>query len=247
MEADWQFYPAPRGGHQAFVFFDQAYAASADTDARPYSLKIRAQLKRPAPDGFPGEDEHADLAVLQQSLIASIAALDGVMVGRITHDGVRVFYFYVNFLRDTASDIVRSVGVATRYDLKFMHRVDRNKRDYWGEVHPQPDDLQVIADMRVLDSMEAKGDVQDAVRGITHRVRMVNEAVARDFAAWANSAGYRVDTLEVLDTGAVTVEFVHAGTLLMLDITRHTVAISRAARERRGEYIGWQAPIQPQD
>ncbi|CAN5233022.1 hypothetical protein BH09PSE6_BH09PSE6_01600 [soil metagenome] len=101
--------------------------------------------------------------------------------------------------------------------------------------------------MRVLDGMEAKGDAQAAVRGITHRARMVNEAVARDFAAWADSSGYRVDTLEVLDTGAVIVEFVHAGTLLMLDITRHTVAIARAARERRGEYIGWQAPIQRQD
>ncbi|CAN5232972.1 hypothetical protein BH09PSE6_BH09PSE6_01590 [soil metagenome] len=126
MEADWQFYPAPRGGHQAFVFFDQAYAAMADTDARPFSLKIRAQLKRPAPNGLPLEDEHADLARLQQSLIASIAALDGLMVGRITHDGARVFYFYVDFLREPASEIVRSVSASTLYDLKFMHRMDRN-------------------------------------------------------------------------------------------------------------------------
>jgi hypothetical protein len=56
--------------------------------------------------------------------------------------------------------------------------------------------------------------------------------------------GYRVDRVEALEDGRSVVEFVHAGTMQLPDISRHSVAINRAARELQGSYDGWEARVQ---
>ena len=240
----WGTFPARMGDHQAFISFNHSFAEVAENDPRTSLLSVRVALAHPTPDGLPSGDEFADLTKIEDLLDAAVIAKNGVQVGRVTVDGNQDFLFYVPFDEEAAAEIVDSLAEQTTYALQYAYQDDPDKETYWRTLYPTADDWQLMRDMRVLDALRQKGDVSDTSRRVMHWAYFPEPSDAHQFADWAESRGYLVESVAPTEDGKSAVRFAHEGTMALADVTRHTLAINREVRSLGGEYDGWETSVE---
>lgn len=240
----WGTFPARMGDHQAFISFNHGFAEIAKSDPRTSLLSVRVALADPTPEGLPGSDEFAGLAQVEDLLDAAVAAKNGVQVGRITVDGNQDFLFYVPFDEEAAAEIVDSLAERTTYALQYAYQDDPDKETYWRTLYPTDDDWQLMRDMRVLEALRRQGDVSDVSRRVIHWAYFPEPSDAHQFADWAESKGYLVESVAPTEDGKSAVRFAHQGTTALADITRHTLEINTEARALGGEYDGWETSVE---
>ncbi|MGR3907682.1 DUF695 domain-containing protein [Burkholderia sp. SR8] len=240
----WGTFPARMGDHQAFISFNHGFAEIAKSDPRTSLLSVRVALADPTPEGLPGSDEFAGLAQVEDLLDAAVAAKNGVQVGRITVDGNQDFLFYVPFDEEAAAEIVDSLAERTTYALQYAYQDDPDKETYWRTLYPTDDDWQLMRDMRVLEALRRQGDVSDVSRRVMHWAYFPEPSDAHQFADWAESKGYLVESVAPTEDGKSAVRFAHQGTTALADITRHTLEINTEARALGGEYDGWETSVE---
>lgn len=243
MSDEWYFFPCQMGDHRASIFYDHGIRESIDRLAPPQLLRVRVKLERPTPDGLSSSEEYERLCALEDELQAAVSAVGGLYVGRITVDGHRTLHVFTGETEAAWAHRLAALGERHRYALQFSLEPDPERTGYWRELFPTDDDWQVIQDLQVLQSLERHGDDATAVRRIEHWAHFASDAAARDFAAWAQARGYRVGATTTTDDGRHSLRFAHEGTVLLPDITAHTIALRRKAAELGGDYDGWETPV----
>ena len=243
----WEVFPAQMGEHRAFISFNSTFAEVAEQDTRTFLLRVRVEFKHPTPEGMPGEDEFQELKKVEDLLATAIAAGGGIQVGRLTVRGHRHFYFYVAFGEESAQEIADAVSPQTAYELAYAYQQDAEKEGYWKYLYPTADDWQVIRDLRVLDVLKEKGDINSVSRQVAHWAYFPERESAQQFADWARESAYEVNAIAATDDNKTVVRFARKGTMELEDITHHTIAINRKVRELGGDYDGWETTIERGD
>lgn len=77
-----------------------------------------------------------------------------------------------------------------------------------------------------------------------HWAYFADPSDAHQFADWAEANGYLVESVAPTEDGQSAVRFAHEGTMMLADITRHTLAIDREARAFAGRYDGWETSVE---
>lgn len=241
----WDTFPAQMAEPPAWVSYNKSYAEIAKQDPRATLLKARLKFKRPTPQGMPTREEFPDVSRVEDLLDEAITAAGGVEVGRRTLSGFRDYYFYVGFPQEKAKTIAETVTAKTAYPLELSLQPDPEKRGYWKDLYPTADDEQVIGDLSVLESLRERGDVNSIRRVVAHWAYFPAKPQAQQFADWANTNFYKINSVEATeDKKMVVVRFSHEGTMVLEDITRHTIAINRKAVQLGGNYDGWETSIE---
>ena len=101
----------------------------------------------------------------------------------------------------------------------------------------------MIKDLRVLDALRAQGDDEHASREVSHWAYFPDRQAADRFADWLTAGGYRVSGVEQRSV-QTEVRFTHVGTMVLEDITHHTINIGRKASELNGDYDGWETSVE---
>src|SRR5215831_4763650 len=237
----WHTFPAQMGEHRAFITFNEAYAREADSDSRDVLLRVRAEIKRPNATGMPTDEEFPNLAALDEKLKNQFGPGSGSYVGKVTVNGRRHFFFYVTCSEETASQAIERISKETTYNLAYSYEKDAAKEGYWRDLYPTPDDWQMIRDLQVLDALREQGDNAEKSREVTHWAYFRDSSAARLFSDWAVAAGYAVPERQSSEGGGESkMRFIHRGTMVLEDITHHSITISRKVRELGGEYDGWE-------
>jgi hypothetical protein len=245
MEDIWHMFPAQMGDHRAFITYNHGYSEIAKNDHRNFLLVVRVKFKNPKSNGMPTDEEFPALSDIDEKLEESLTKKGAVYVGRITVDGYRYFYFYLDFPKEIASEAVSIVSTGTSYKLQSVYREDSAKDTYWKDIYPNSDSWQVIQDMRVLDSLEDEGDKPDKPREVIHWAYFPDMKTANHFGEWVKSNPYTLISIEFTDDeGKVGVHFSHIGTMVMEDITHHTIGINRKVTEMKGDYDGWETSVE---
>ncbi|WP_426395234.1 DUF695 domain-containing protein [Ralstonia sp. R-29] len=239
----WETFPAQMGDHRAFIAFNGSYAEIARTDPRTSLFRVRLEFKHPTAEGMPPEDEFPELRNVLNLLTTGVVAEGGIHVGRVTAKGYRHFYFYVALPEEKVLDLFDSVAAQTPYELAYAYQEDPEKDGYWKNLYPTADDWQVIRDIRVLDALKDKGDISNVSRPVSHWAYFPTPQEAQQFADWARTNAYQVDS--VAPTGdKVEVRFTHEATMELEDITYHTIIINRKTKALGGDYDGWETSVE---
>lgn len=241
----WHTFPTQMGDHLAFITYNESYSNIAETDKRDYLLKIRVEIKKPTPTGMPTDAEFPALSALDEKLDDGLGKKGAVYVGRNTTEGHRYFYYYVDFSEQLASDTIELASKNTAYKPQYAYEHDPEKGGYWDELYPTDDDRQVIEDLKVLDVLKANGDKEEMQREIFHWAYFPDMKIANSFVEWTKSNNYKfIDTGLTNDKKSAKVHFSHVGTMSLRDITSHTIAINRKAKEMKGDYDGWETSVE---
>lgn len=231
----WNTFPAQMGDHLAFISYNDSYKTVAPADSRLFSLKIRLKIKNPTTGGMPTDEEFLALSTIDKTLEGLLEEKGAVYVGRIAVDGHRYFHYYVDFAEEVASETTAIVSKQTLYELQYAYEEDSEKKAYW----------QVIRDMKVLEALRKEGDLETLSREVLHWAYFTELNDASTFTKWLETEGYRVISVKKTEDGAqMEVHFSHHGTMMLQDITHHTIMLKRKAKDLNGDYDGWETSVE---
>lgn len=243
MSDDWHFYPCTMGTDRAFIFFD--YGIRESIDLAPKQLAVlRLKYKTPNENGLPTNAEFPPVSTIEDRLVPFSEKHGGYFVGRITVQGHRYFYVYLNDV-SPLEGFAGEISADFDYQIEFSMRDDAKHEGYWNELFPTDDDWQVIMDLQVLENLEKHGDDGSTLRIVEHWSYFSDEHSANAFVQWAvaDRFTYQPQYSGSEDDGRRCIRLSHTGTLNLDDITSHTIALRRKASELGGEYDGWEVPV----
>jgi hypothetical protein len=244
MSDKWDFYFCTMGESLASIFLNFGVNDRID-QAPPNLVRICLHYKNPDDRGMPPGDEHEAVKVIEEQL-SNLAEDNGDWyVGRVTVDGCRYFYIYSERSAHEWNTAINDLAKDSDYQIDAEFFEDMDHDHYKEKLYPGPDDLQVLGDMKVIKALKERGDDPEISRVVDHWIYFENKAAAADFIIWAEGDRFTEKPENSCDTDSgYCVRLVHQGTMLLNDITSHTIALNRKATEYGGEYDGWETQVQ---
>jgi hypothetical protein len=245
-EDAWRMYFADMGGLPASIVFNDGISARINDLPLVHAMKIRLPLKMPRGDGLTTSEESAAINALDEQFDEIIMRHGGEYLGRVTNNGARWVLALIAPAPRELETALQAVAAEAGYAPEIHVEQDPGKAVYWQDLYPSEDDRQVMVDMEVQRALIERGDRPEKIREIEHWSYFQEETAARAFAGWASDAGYADVSAEPPAEGGPPlwcVRMKHHGTLQLNDISGHSLAISRNAREGGGQYDGWESPL----
>ncbi len=245
---NWGLYFSNMGGHVALTAFDDGISQEIGDIKLPNSIKVKLYLNDVLDDGMPTREEGERLTLIGPHVENAISEHGGLFLGRVTTNTVR---WNIGLAPNNTDAIEQALQQASeehsfRYDI-FVDS-DPSKTAYWEDLFPTDDDRQVMADMEVKQALSDRGDNQYAERPVEHWSYFDSKEQADQFAKWGIENGYEDAEVFRQKDGLFAptkwlVRFKHQGTMLLNDITHHTIKLSKQARQFGGVYDGWETPV----
>lgn len=232
------------GNDQAFIFVDVGVSESISN--APESLaKLRLTYKNPRPDGLPTREEYEPVKKVEDSLGDFAEKNEDWYVGRVTVGGYRIFYTYTDRDEGDWKEFIEKLSEKSGYEIRLSFKEDRDHTGYHEDLYPTDADWQVIKDLKVIETLNERGDDGKESRRIDHWLYFPNKQSAADFLIWAESNGFTEDSEHShnTDDGEYCVRLYHRGTVTLSDITNHTIRLQAKAKEHGGNYDGWETPV----
>jgi len=244
---EWDFYFARVNDAISSIFVDLGIRTEVPVETRPWLLWVWVQLQAAKPDGLATNEEARRLNEIGEALDSTISATCGAqLVGRITGNGRREFYFYAA----EPGELTASVAAAMKTFSEYKYETGSTFQPEWEQylmLYPSETNLERMQNRRVLEALAEEGDAHEIPRKVDHWLYFGDEAsraacretlVAIDFAVEdeamveedAGDLPYalvvsRVDSVDKHSINGVTLELV------------------RLAGENRGDYEGWGCPV----
>ncbi|ABI76357.1 conserved hypothetical protein [Hyphomonas neptunium ATCC 15444] len=242
----WRAYFADMGGQPAAIVFNDGIAGRVNDLALVHAMKIRVPLKAPRADGLNTKEEAGLLGRLDEQLAGIITGCGGEYLGRVTNNGARWLLALIPPYPQELEAALHAAAAAEGYAPEIHVEQDPAKAIYWQDLYPSEDDRQVMVDMEVQAVLRERGDLPEKSRQIGHWIYFRDEAPAQRFAGWAEENKYQnIAVTPPAEDGPPLwrVRMSHQGTLRLEDISGHSLAIGRQAREAGGQYDGWESPV----
>lgn len=228
--------------------FDDGISERVDEIDLPNSIKVKVFLNEVRDDGLPTSEEGERLMQIGPAVEEAISQNGGLFLGRVTTNSVR---WNVGLAPEDTSAIKQALfQEGEKHDFRYEVLVDRDpsKSVYWEDLYPTDDDRQVMGDMEVKRALDERGDDQYAERPIDHWVYFDKRDDAQRFAEWSRQEGYLEIEIVRQKNGILArtkwlIRMNHRGTMLLNDITHHTIKLSNQARDHGGTYDGWETQV----
>ena len=246
MSDHWEFFPCQMGENKAFIFYDHGIKDRINEMDLPVSARISVPFRAPREDGLPTDDEFDALTTLEDELAREIAKLGGAYVGRISVDGERYFYTYVDATAAQMDALAAKLTVTTGYPAKAAVTEDPEKGAYWNSLYPTRDDWRLIQDLRVIEKLQEEGDALDKTRKVDHLAYFDTMRGADKFKAWLEAEGFNVDWVSKpeADEDLLGISFSHVCRPILGDVTHHTHKLFNKVEELGGKYNGWGTTVE---
>lgn len=250
---DWSQYYASVNDSPASYIFDDGLSKFIDDAPQTHALKIEIRLNSVREDGLPAPDEWTKLNTLIDEFEARIRKENGLILGYATYSGHRwlVALVYEDYNNQLRGDL-GMIATANAYSIDLIYEEDSDKSAYWLDLYPDEDSRRVLNDGLVLNSLAENGDDPEAVRPVNHWSYFEDKTTALEFSTYLASEGYEGVEISKHKDGIFSkprwvVRSRHEGTMLLNDITSHTLKHDRKARSLMGDYDGWEALIVRRD
>ncbi|MBK1790254.1 DUF695 domain-containing protein [Persicirhabdus sediminis] len=240
----WNFFPCAMGDDQAYIYLNTGISESIHT--QPSMLaRLRLSYKAPREDGLPTNEEFEPVSAIEDQIEAFAKEAHDCYVGRGTVGGHRIFYVYTNRDEESWLQFIRMLKSESGYQIQLAYERDPAHKGYHEELYPTEDDWQVIRDLRVLENLASHGDDGSVPRQVDHWIYFENQSASLDFLSWAKNAQYTEEpgNSHQAEDGRYCVRVSHHGSLMIGDISSHSISLSHKSKEYGGEYDGWETQV----
>lgn len=238
MAEDWNFYFSRVDGNLASVFVDLSFGAEHVDPARPAAVWLSVEMRGPRADGLSDNSEVEQLFAIGDALDAVAKAQDALFVGRVTHAGLRDFYFYASPAAQGPLQEALNAAMAGFAPYHFESGVleDPEWSVYRTFLFPDAFGMQQIRDNAVLNQLAINNDDPAKVRPVDFDFALPDAQAADALVAWAKAQGFRATGREV-QAGGVVIYLQLDQTLL--DIRADLNALYDKAWQLKGQVTGW--------
>ena len=248
MSDDWDFYFARVNGAVSSIFLDLGLRPDVPLEKRPWLLWVFVDMQSPSTDGLSTQEEAPTLHAIGESLDALVSPTCGAqLVGRITGAGRREFYFYGEQPGPLDESVRNAMKNFPDYQFECGSTLEPDWDQYLGLLYPSDSNLQRMFNRRVLESLEAHGDVHETARQVDHWLEFPNEAARAACRDTLVAIEFRVEDEFLGDEPDD--EMPHTLVVSRVDsVDSHTIngitlELARLAQEHGGRYDGWESPV----
>jgi hypothetical protein len=245
MSDNWEIYPCTMGEHLTWISFDRGLAQEIEHIVPQTCLRLRIVLREPSPKGMPGKSEFDVLNQFEDTLVPFIEERGGLYAGRITTQGHRHFVCYAEISTADLQAFCDRQTAELGYAIATSRRHDPDRRAYWDDLYPKPDDDSLIQDMKVFEALRSNGDGCEHPRRIDHWAYFPDRKAAGQFSAWIAEQGFTVERIERSNETAnpYQIRFHRTDTPCAGDFTNANILLRRKAKDLNGTYDGWETII----
>src|SRR5215469_2591240 len=192
VESDWDFYFCRVNGVLSSIMLNLAANRHAPLAEKPWLLWVWVLMRSPRGDGLSSDGEAPKLYEIEDTLSGLVSESGAELLGRITGDGRREFYFYSpnSGTLDVAVDRARRAFPDYIFECGTQH--DPDWRQYRDVLYPSDVDMQRIHNRRVVNVLTERGDDHSIPRPIDHCLYFRSPADRRAFGGAAIAAGFTV-------------------------------------------------------
>ena len=242
----WEVYPCQfEDGVTAIVVYDHGISEQFDEIKVNQFVGVRVDLKSPEEDGLASESEDEVLEELEEAIANAVYDQGGVYVGRITYEGQRHFYNYLDATAVEIEELLGELKAQCEYELEFVLETDPEKSRYWDDLYPPEEGLNLIMDTKLVHLHVEEGDHLEAPRNVDFWIDLPTAAAADKFESWAQTESFAVTRHEApeSDDDLVSLVISKEMPIELPNVFSVTSQIMAKASELEGEYVGWECAI----
>ena len=249
MSDKWDFFFAKVNGKVASLFVDLGVREVAPDATHPWLLWVWVYFNHPRENGLSSSQEADTLSEIEDALADAVGnAVDGFLVGRITTDGHREFYFYASSVAGFDDALARSMISFPGYQWDAGTEHDPQWKHYLDVLYPTPRDWERIKNRRVIEQLQRHGDPLKRKRPVFHWAYFTNESSRRQFVAAIKDRGYTVTNQETVDDPSCPhpfgVSFEREDNVDWDSINQVTLELFELADALEGFYDGWETSVE---
>ena len=247
MSDEWDFYFARVNDAVSSIFVDLGIRDEVPMEARPWLLWVWIQLLAPKSDGLATNEESRRLHEIGESLDATVSATCGAqLVGRITGNNRREFYFYAA----EPGELTTSVANAMQAFPDYKYETGSTFQPEWEQyltLYPTETNLERMHNRRSLEALAAQGDVHEIPRKVDHWLSFGDEASRDACRETLVAIEFAVEDEGMSEEGGEDMPY--ALVVSRVDsVDTHTIngitlELARLAGEYCARYDGWESPV----
>lgn len=196
MSDNWDSYFCTVEDKPASIVVNFGLAAEGPDPEFPALCYISVFIREPDEQGFPGLEEEAELAAIEDSLVESFHAPDtGLCAGHCLTDGKLDVFFY---LADADNWADNAGAIMERFPDREWETAAHDDPDwelFFGFLYPDDVTMLSIQNRRVYDILDEMGDDPTKSRLIEHWADFPSQEKAETFGDAARSMGYTVESI----------------------------------------------------
>lgn len=243
---DWDFYLCDIDGKVGSYFLNLALINIIPIVEKSALLWVELTMNQPTEDGMSSQQEFDTLIALEGQLTPQIKeAFDAVYISRLTHNGTRDFYFYLNENIYKEESIEKIIHGFPDYQFNFGLKNDPNWDIYSESIYPNIYAMQSIQNNRVIMNLEKHGDVLTVKRPVEHWCYFQTNEGKDLFLTAIQKRGYEIidQSLNEESINPYCVQLVRIDSVELNSINEVTWELVELCTENGGEYDGWETPI----
>lgn len=199
-QPQFDVYMAAIDGSPASFMLDMGVAPHAPVRSHQLRLQVRVKLLHPREDGLRDASELDAMGEVEDAVSRRISTgLDGIYVGRHISEGWTTFVFYLPAAQVDVEKLAAVIGDLGPYEWEWLTEDDPEWDYFTGFLYPDKLSLEAMANRRLLESLEAKGDRLEVPREVDHRAYFPTRERAAAAAAKLQSAGFRTDAAKLVE------------------------------------------------
>jgi Regulator of ribonuclease activity B/Family of unknown function (DUF695) len=244
MQDDWDFYPCRVDDAPASIAVNLAHIARETWGGADTLYAVLVTMAQVGPHGMGDGDEAELLYPAEDALVAAFASMGLRFVGRLRNAGTWQLAFMgpQGLASRVTAAATAAFGPLPRA-CEIVHRLDTDWSYYREFLFPDAERMGWIQDRRVVEQLQAQGDIAATPRRVDHWVTFATASQRAAFATAARAHAFSVDSessegelhaVRLWRTDAVELDHIHAVTTLL----------STLATEHGGDYDGWETTIE---
>jgi hypothetical protein len=244
---EWDFYFARVNDAVSSIFVDLGIREHVPVEARPWLLWVWVVLQSPKVDGLATNEEGRVLLEIGEALDSLVSATCGAqLVGRITGNGRREFYFYAA----EPGELPQSVATAMNTFPQYKYETGSTFQPEWEQyltLYPSDTNLERMQNRHQLEALAAAGDSHEVPRRVDHWLHFADEQSRAACRETLIAIDFSVEDEGMSDEEGSEMPFwlvmSRVDSVDSHTINGITLELARLAGEYCASYIGWEAPV----
>lgn len=245
---EWDFYFSNVDDVIGSFYIDLGLIHIAPISNKPNLVWISVQMNNPREDGLSSNEEFETLKVIEDRLQELILSKhNAIYAGRLTTDGRRDFYFYMDDTTLYDKTISEAMVALPTYSFDFGIKEDSQWKQYFEFMYPNPRQYQSIQNRRVVDNLEEQGDPLTKSRPVDHWIYFKSDSDRNLFLSKIEHLNFDIVSKDETTSIGDYPYKLHISRVDHVDynsVDYYVLELWELAEECNGEYDGWETAVE---
>ncbi|MEO7310520.1 MAG: DUF695 domain-containing protein [Chitinophagaceae bacterium] len=247
-EEDWDFYFSNVDDIKGSFYLDLGLSKIAPVRDKPNLVWISVTMNSSREDGLSSNEEYDILIAIEDRLRDFILQNHrSVFAGRLTTDGRRDFYFYLDDSTVYDKCISEAMVAFPSYNYDIGLKEDPEWRFFLDFMYPNLGQVRCIYNRRVIDNLEKNGDQLTKARPVNHWIYFKSENDRTNFLAKIEHLKFDIineDEKSASGDFPFKLQISRIDNVDIESVDEYVLALWEFANECNGDYDGWETSVE---